>query len=325
MKISVLPSNNGLGHIRRMILLGNFLKKKNQISIYSNKKNNFFVKKGLKKINSGIEIIIKKKNYSLNFDKNLVSDLLKSDLVIVDNFIELTNKIKKIVIFANFLWHKEFKIKNIKYESIEKKIKKKNYITMGNYLFQKRYMKKFNNYLIPFFGNFKKSKKTRSILISLGTAKYYSDDFLKNKFKKFLELLSKLNCKIFLDPKIYDSKYIKFNVYKADYTQQMFNKIQVALIKPGMGTVEECLKRGIIIFSYTKKCFPEFLHNARILKKNNLGYEFKSFKFFIFMLKKILSSNSIVKLHEKRCKNLEWNGEKKVEEVIKNFFNFHMI
>ena len=53
----------------------------------------------------------------------------------------------------------------------------------------------------------------------------------------------------------------------------MYNKIAIAIIV-GLGTITECLSRGIAIFTFTRGQNKEFLYNAQILEKNNLGINF---------------------------------------------------
>jgi spore coat polysaccharide biosynthesis predicted glycosyltransferase SpsG len=42
MKVALIPSDNGLGHIRRMTLLSNFISNKFQVTIFINKKKLVF-------------------------------------------------------------------------------------------------------------------------------------------------------------------------------------------------------------------------------------------------------------------------------------------
>ena len=53
----------------------------------------------------------------------------------------------------------------------------------------------------------------------------------------------------------------------ADYSEEMFKKIDIAIIKPGLGTVNDCLKYSIPIISYTSDFNREFAYNTKIIKK----------------------------------------------------------
>ena len=85
------------------------------------------------------------------------------------------------------------------------------------------------------------------ILISGG-----STEVLNIKLKKLINKLntSQLNniSKIYIDKQLYDPKLNKkFEI--ADYSNEMFNKIFLGVIRPGLGIVSELLQRGKTIFS----------------------------------------------------------------------------
>ena len=73
MNLLIIPSDNGLGHIRRSIILANYLCKRLNISILLNErtKSKFFVNKKITIILMKKIFQIKNKNYSyLNKKKN---------------------------------------------------------------------------------------------------------------------------------------------------------------------------------------------------------------------------------------------------------------
>ena len=53
----------------------------------------------------------------------------------------------------------------------------------------------------------------------------------------------------------------------------MYNKLAIAIIKPALGTIRDCLSRGIR-YLYTRGSNKEFYYNARTLEKNYLGINF---------------------------------------------------
>ena len=48
------------------------------------------------------------------------------------------------------------------------------------------------------------------------------------------------------------------NVKIADFLKKMFEDIKIAIIKPGFGTIQECLKRGIAINDICKNITRNF-------------------------------------------------------------------
>ena len=186
MKVALIPSDNGLGHIRRMTLLSNFISNKFQVTIFINKKKLVFnLSKKLKTEKIKSLFNLKKKTYKL-LNKNDIKKILKLknfNYIIVDNLPDLLSLSKKIILFSNFFWHRELHSKNPKFKQIENQLVKRKIKIFGNYLFQKKYFSKFNNTKIPFFGNYKKNLNKKNILISIGTARYNEVENIVNNLK----------------------------------------------------------------------------------------------------------------------------------------------
>ena len=67
-------------------------------------------------------------------------------------------------------------------------------------------------------------------------------------------------------------KFIK----PATYNKEMYREISAAIIRPGIGTVTDCLNNCTRIFSVIEDTNQEIKFNAKVLFENNLGYEFNS-------------------------------------------------
>ena len=97
---------------------------------------------------------------------------------------------------------------------------------------------------------------------------------------------------------------------------EMFEDIKIAIIKPGFGTVQDCLKRGIAINSFLQSNNKEFLHNAKILKKKKIGdYYFSLNSALNNAVYKFDDNKKIIKI-QKICKKLSWEGEKNFQRHI---------
>lgn len=319
MHVAIIPSSNGLGHLRRTVLLSNFLIKFFKITLFTKKRKKipFKINNKITLKNLSTKFIFPKSDiYKNSWIKKFKKKNSKYSFYFLDNFPDLIEYKKNLVIFANFFWHRELNLKNKKFINYEKKIYKNKIITMGNYLFQQKYMYKFNNFKIPFFGFYKKSIKKNSILITLGTAHYKDTKQIKKKLDLIIRKKKMLKIPIYLDPKLYNKNYKKYKIHKADYTKEMYDKIRVAVIKPGLGTVEECLQRGIPVLSYVKNTFKEFEFNSKILVLNKLGYKFSNFENSINFAIKIFQDKNKIKFFEKNCKNLKWNGENVIKKIL---------
>lgn len=324
--IAIFASNNGLGHIKRSITLANSLSKKFNITIFclKNKLSKFKINRKVKTVNFEIKkykkIIFNKKNNIHKFF-NLKK---KFDIVLSDNYPEILNNQSNTLLISNFFWHDILRINTEYYRRLEKKIA--NRPIVANYLFASKYIKKnFKIRPVGFYGNFLEKKfnsKKNGILISFGTAKL--NDKLKTEINNFLKNINDLknnDIPIYLEPRYYQKHFINFNIFRAKYDKKMYSKIAVAIIKPGLGTVTDCLCRGITLLTYTKNQNKEFSENAKILEKNLLGINFYDLNSALNFAKLLIKEKLILKEKFKIAKNLKWNGEKEVLKIITDIFS----
>ena len=96
----------------------------------------------------------------------------------------------------------------------------------------------------------------------------------------------------------------------------MYSNVSFAIVKPGLGTVEECLKRGIIMFPFMEKENKEFEYNAHVLIKKKLGFKFERLENIFKFINLKFNDNKFQNLFKKKCKKLKWNGEKKIKEFL---------
>ena len=311
-KIGIVPCQNGLGHISRSIDLANILSKKFSVFLISSFKKNkkFKINNSINKINFVFEFDPKDKKYDQHWYKKLEPKIksLNIDILISDNLPEIIFLKSKSIIISNFFWHEIFSMNNSKLKKTLNILKSKKIKIFRNKIFDDS--KKFSK--IGFIGGIKKKKKkNNALLISFG-----SNDKVLNHIRNELEdIIFDKNRKIFiyLDPNYYKKKYKKLNVSKATYSDEMFNNIKYAFIKPGFGLIKDCLKNKILIFSYIDKNYnDEFLNNAQCLKKKNLGFTTKS----LFKSYKDLKVKKFI--NKIRPNKYFFNGEVQIISYIKS-------
>ena len=291
-----------------MSILSNELIKKFEVSlvIYKGKTKQVLDRK-IKKI----FINLKNFNY-INFYSKLTKlqsvkkNIKCCDIIVSDNIHEFTKLNKKVYIFANFFWDKIFKKKKII------KLKKGDKI-FCNYLFKTSHINKISHHNVPFFQKkIKHNSMKKNILVSIGTSSYkiskstirsINQKLKSNIFKKY---------KFYVDPKIFEQFKKNKNIFKANYSQKMYKKTKFAIIKPGMGTIEECLKHNIAIFAFKKNMNLEFLHNSNTLVKNKLGLSTNTLESCLHLLSKKLNDKNF----KLSTKSLKWNGEKKISNIL---------
>ena len=321
MNIGIVPCNNGLGHITRSIKLANLLIHKYNVTLYlPHKKIKLSINKKIiiQTIKNNF-ILSTNQNYDVNWYKGINKKKFHNiDLLISDNLPEIALLNKNVFIYANFFWHEIFLKQNNFFKNLKKIIIKKKTKIISNYLFGNIKSFKKNVYKIGFIGKYKKNNnlKKRGILISIGTSnigyKSITKDLYKTiankKFRKY---------KFYVDKKlIVNQKLLPSNIKIADFSKNMYKQIKVALIKPGFGTIHDCLERGIPIISFLAGKNKEFSFNARILKKNNIGEYFFEFKNALNNTILTFNDNKKVNKIENICKNLKWNGEQDIKKYI---------
>lgn len=318
--ITLISSPNGFGHFFRLLDIAKYLSKKNKIIFLCSKKQINKIDNIKKLKNIKFHSIIKeadlKKNtfkylykfYNLNFLK--LPDVNKSNLIISDNLINQIYREKKFFLISNFLWSKVKKENNIyfkKYLAAEIDFLKNNKIIQNKYFKMKISAKKIIE--INFTGKKKillspKYKyENKKIFFYRNPEDQYSRKLL-NKFLDKYTIYS--NCKFLVKefPKI---KFLKINLEK-------ISQFTFILSKPGLGSIKDSLKIGVPLLLTNVNYNREYLHNSRVIKKNNLG--------IVCDEKKI--DQQIKNLSFKKYKNLinsqnkiKFSGEKKIPILIK--------
>ena len=115
MKIEIIASNNGLGHIKRCSIVANEVCKKNTVHFFCCKKKvkKFKINKKVKIIDFPIDIDYEKFFFDLSW-VNRLKKFSMYDLYYSDNLPGIIKLKKKTIIYANFFWHQISKYANKK-------------------------------------------------------------------------------------------------------------------------------------------------------------------------------------------------------------------
>ena len=314
-KICMIACDNGLGHISRTVDIANLIKKKFIITLCSNKnKIRKFTKINFKILNFSVNQFTKKSHIVLK--KNLIKkfDIIYTDNIILNNFLS-----KNLFVYANFFWHQILKVRSKNFKKIEEYLLKNKIRIIGNYMFQNIkgnfYFKK-----IGFIGRFNGIFKiNNNILLSFGTANIHikKKKLIINELNKILKDKKFSNYNFYLDKEyaliMSENKINNFKVF--DYSKHMFSKMSLAIIKPGFGIINNCLKFGIPICPISIFFNNEFKQNLEILKKKRLILFQTSLKNLDINLKKNYKYKKLYPLF-KRYKSLKWFGEREIVKIL---------
>lgn len=297
MKVTFLPCSNGYGHINRCLLIATiFIENGWDCEIWC--KNDFFIKikntlpeiSNMDKINCldlnmpSVSDFEARNNISRSFILEAKDKLISSDLVVSDNHIESLLISRNVILSTNFFWHQNYKInKNNDYKNYCLDIIKqhKPYV-ISSKLFQDRVegnkiiynpiglivnpsslVKKNNNQI-----------KKDSILISAGMTENSIE--IANKVLKDL-IIKKVNLKyrIFVEPRLFLNNSWPNNIEKATYTQEMYKSLICAFIRPGLGTLINCISNLVCPICFREENNLEIMSNIKNITSNKIGFSFQ--------------------------------------------------
>lgn len=326
MRIAFIPCQNGLGHIVRLLRIAKFFSKRgHKIDFYLNKKKNFkinYFNISIKYLNIPTDL----NDYKNGIYAKRISKIelpKKYDFYLSDNLFEFYKIPKNFILSANFFWHKIFYNKISNKKILE--IKKKKNLIFSNYLFSnlklnnKKYKIKFTGFVGKFEG--KKIFNQKSILLTNGTT--------SSETEMIIEIIKKINCskinikKIYVDKDVYNyAKYFFHNLSVANYDKRMFCDIFCAIIRPGLGTITDCLRYAIPILALNDRLNvknEELKFNIKIIKSYGFGKEVKNIKEVISDIYYIKNIFKYKKNFFLKCKSLKWESEKDIyNDVIQS-------
>ncbi len=328
-KIAIIASDNGIGHIKRSIILANKL-----ASFYKETKFIFFADKSkIIKLKNEIKLIdnIQFKNYSPNIEnllklKNPFNNILSSlpdlknyHIVISDNLPEVLLKNTNTILLANFLWSNVYGNQKKKYQlKIKNLLEKYKPITFQNYLFGMKlsnYGSKIIHKINFFEFRLLKPKKIKnSILFSVGNTKDSSISI-----NKVMLILRKLpyKFKIYMEPRYFNDS-LPNNFYKMSFSKKNISKMEYAIIRPGLGTTYSCIENNILIFVLNSSN-KEIKFNRNVIIRNKIGFKFdNNFISNVSNFSKNDYSQNIAKLNFLGKKNLKKKFDSQFKLLLKS-------
>jgi len=285
MKIAYIACDNGLGHIRRSLLVSEKLCTFSDVKVFCE------TEKFLKiKSKYGLSELISNENIGFSLNEKNLNNYKKAktffkkikeynpDLIISDNLIHYNFfRYSKTIFIANFFWHEInrnlfIRLRNAFVLNYFKPV------IFGSKIFATESVRKQENFhpigLVD--TNQKELINTKdSILISGG-----STNIIRSELQSLIAYLLNKELdisNIFVDDqlKIPNTERMGFSITKADYSNEMFSKLKLAVVRPGLGVISELLKRKVAIFSLDLENNNEIKSNNFFLEKNKLAVVYK--------------------------------------------------
>ncbi len=287
--VAIIACPNGFGHTRRLLCLSEQLIVEGYNVTLFCPRNAFFELTNIlnfQYIPTFIEFSLPNFNgywqsleiYSLSF----FPDLSPFDYVVSDNLLDILCIRKDAILSASFFWHKTFvstpSAKHDYYQSLLEKYQPKIYASS---LFALPYIRNYPNVFFEKLfkpSSFKAptSRAKTSILISTGRGgeiKKSVHSFLYNN-PNWSNLLQPFN--IFLEPSLVNTN-LDSNIFPATYDRAMYSSCKFALIRPGVGSITDCLLYQVLPIYFYEDFNLEMVYNATHLATLELGINMKSF------------------------------------------------
>jgi hypothetical protein len=321
LKIIFLINPNGYGHLFRVIDIIKFLNKKIKFKIYCSNIHRGKIKKELKlkcKINTFTTVLDLKKDPFNNLEKlakkNIItkSDLIKYDIIISDNLINLNVPFAKFYLMANFLWSETNTKKTLsrkKYLKIENEFfSKYNNKIICNKFFSTNKIESYKNLKIDFTGQkFNQSKINNRILFYHSPGDYYPHKLLRELRKKGFEVFSNLQK---------TNNYVKY--INLEKNENFLRDVSIIISKPGLGIIKDIIRYKKIFFVIFKRQNNEYLNNFLKLKKYRLINQ-KKYNNENEILENILKFKKNKKHYNKSNLNIfKFDGAKTIYNYINN-------
>jgi hypothetical protein len=224
--------------------------------------------------------------------KRLQPDL---DIVISDNLVEAVLFWNNVSLSANFLWKDQ---QNYICNKPEQEILfHKAARVFGNRYFSTPNVREHRNFLsIDFIKphNFYPIEATKNaLLISVGTTGLKINQGRKILMQALQDAAGKFE-EILVGPELLrdyqPSEMKKFNVSEADFSPEMYGRVKIAIVSPGLGTITNLLFYEAKIIGFNLDSNYELLYNCGALEHFSLGCHLQTVSDLNCSLRKVQST-----------------------------------
>jgi hypothetical protein len=205
---------------------------------------------------------------------NKMKNLDHFDYVISDNLLEILELREDALISGSFLWHKSLSnFPENKKKYYHRLIQKYNPKIFSSSFFTSDYLKEYENlYEVGLFKIGEKETRIKeNILISSGKG-----GRVNHITKSFILEISKnpkpnsIN-KLYVEPNTYNKLMPKW-IQPAKYSNRMYSSLSSAIIRPGVGTITDCIINNVRMFCFYEESNFEMKSNSIRIQNSNLGY-----------------------------------------------------
>lgn len=328
-KVALIACDHGFGHTKRCYIYGLELAKRAiEVSLFARQDGLIKFSKIFGTM-SNLHLIPFRTQSSPSNTKNqwiqwinILPNLDIFDCVVSDNLPEILEVRQDALISGSFLWHLDLPTINYEYKAHCKSlIAQFNPIHLAADFFVSKELRNCSQIVpVGLIGKVKsKLPKTSfregALLISGGR-----NTILKAELSSFVENLilnkEKPNFrKVWVDSNLLPKNYPNW-IKVATYTEEMYQSLSVAIIRPGVGTVTDCLRNRVFILAVAEQKNIEMTNNISTLEKSNNGINLDIKLLQNNLLEKIL--NKSYPIFKEKSNSTFFNGEKQFADYVQN-------
>lgn len=336
-RLGVIVCNSGRGHLKRVLwVLRKLLERAKlplQVDIFVNKEkllafetliaeiNGFSSKVYFHDIKAGVIA------YEEEFLKNYAHFFKEANYIWSDNLVFPVKHHPNVFLTGQFLWADV--VDNEIFVNNEKSmLRQANPPMIGVEYFATPNVRELTrfigvghfNYLLPS----NEGGDRRGILLACGgteEANVYFNEQLNEVLKKVGALAD--HALIFVEPLFWDRFPRHKNIQKALFSDDMYSQVAAAVIRPGMGTICDCLAKRVKIFSFYEEGNFELAFNSQVLKERGVGVDAANIPHALDLAFGYLNNAQEQRQYQKNVGLIKGNGLNLVVDEIRKLIGDH--
>ena len=326
-KVALIACSNGLGHVRRLIILSQALIE------HGAKPTLFAPLNAVTKLTKSMGV---KAPEVYDFDSHTtvddwleerafswykyLPDLSDYDQVVSDNLVEILLIRPDAWLLGSFLWHETLYNFNTNQRlNLRKFLSSYRPKMISSMFFSAAYLAEYTRlFEVGLFSIKTQTRvhpvKDKNMLIACGKG-----GNVNNQAKQFVKLLTKKKDipfdNVYIDPDIIPNDPPIW-IIPATFTREMYDSVCVAIVRPGVGTITDALSTGSRIFTFFEKGNSEMQENAKIINYFGVGYGSSEIEEAWKHACDYCKNNSMQKNHERNIGKLDFNGAEESVQLL---------
>ena len=323
--IAIIACDHGFGHVKRGYHYGlqlaisgyrvSLLARKDGLSRFSDFLGHH---ENLNLIPFNTSTAINKSKEELVQWLQRLPDLSHFDFIVSDNLPEILSLYPQAILSGSFLWHLDAPTIDPAYSQFcQGLIETHQPIHLASEFFVSDQLMKYSNIIpIGLIGHSKDfdrlSPSSGALLISSGKNEIQNPDF-KDLISELILYKERLPfTSVYVDSSLLPTSAPEWMI-KATFDEEMYSRLSSAIIRPGVGTVTDCIRHRVLILATSENDNKEMQTNIEALERWNLGTRVDLSVGWLNLLEEIYGLDA---RYNQNLANIQFNAE---DQVV-NFF-----